>query len=126
LLTIVSLSSVTTAAAQPARYDGVYAGSQILTDKGPSPNYSQCLPGPFKRHLVVKDGVATYTYNPTYQGQVTGTVGADGDVSASASEPTGGVSLSGKIQGDDFTGEVWSLYCTYSLTLKRVPSPKAE
>ena len=107
--------------AQAAQYDGVYAGSQTLTEGGSAPNYSQCLRGPFKRRLVVKDGAATYTYNPTYQGQVTGTVNADGDVSATAAEPSGGVGLSGKIAGDAFTGEVWSLYCTYSLELKRVP-----
>jgi hypothetical protein len=109
------------ALAQAAKYDGVYAGSQTLTDHSVDNNYAQCLRGPFKRRLIVKDGVAVYTYNPTYQGQVTGTVSTDGDVSGSTSEPTGGVALSGKIQGDDFTGEVWSMYCTYALQLKRVP-----
>ena len=109
------------AAAQPSQYDGVYAGTQTLTERGPVANYSQCLKGPFKRKLVVRDGTATYTFNPTYQGQVTGTVSPDGGISGSAPEPSGGVALSGKIEGDVFTGEVWSLYCTYSLELKRLP-----
>jgi hypothetical protein len=118
---IASTSFHNDALAQATKYDGTYLGSQTLTEKGSDNNYSQCLRGPFKRRLVVKDGVAAYTYNPTYQGRVTGTVSADGDVSGSTSEPTGGVVLAGKIQGDDFTGEVWSLYCTYSLQLKRAP-----
>ena len=50
-------------------------------------NYSECLRGPFKRRLVVKGAAATYTYNPSYQGEVTGTVSADGDVSGSSSTP---------------------------------------
>ncbi len=100
--------------AQTEKFDGTYAGTETLTEHGPVTNYSQCLKGPFKRRLVVKAGTATYTFNPTYQGQVVGTVNADGDVSGSTSEPTGGVAISGKIEGDAFTGEVWSLYCTYS------------
>jgi len=105
--------------AQVSRFDGTYAGLQTLSES--DANYGRCLKGPFKRKLVVKDGAATYTFNPTYQGQVTGTVSADGDVSGSVAEPSGGVGLAGKIEGDDLTGEVWSLYCTYTLKLKRVP-----
>jgi hypothetical protein len=116
-----SIVAVTSAAAQPASYDGVYAGQEVLTENSSDQNYSQCLKGPFKRKLILKDGTATYTYNPTTQALVTGTVSADGDVSAGAQTPSGGVSLSGKIAGDQFTGEIWSLYCTYSLQLKRVP-----
>jgi hypothetical protein len=114
------LSLVPLAAAQTTQFDGTYAGTQTLSENGSVANYSECLKGPFKRKLVVKDGAAIYTFNPTYQGQVTGTVNADGDVSGSASDPSGGEALSGRIAGDDFTGEVWSLYCTYSLQLKRV------
>jgi len=109
------------ATAQTGRFDGTYAGLQTLTDSGSTPNYSKCLRGPFKRRLVVSGTTATYTYNPTYQGAVTGTVSADGDVSGSDSAATGGVNLSGRIAGDTFSGEVWSLYCTYSVQLKRVP-----
>jgi hypothetical protein len=105
--------------AQVSRFDGTYAGLQTLSDS--ASNYGRCLKGPFKRKLVVKDGTATYTFNPTYQGQVTGTVSADGDVHGSVAEPSGGVGLAGTIEGDDLTGEVWSLYCTYTLKLKRVP-----
>ena len=108
--------------AQPAKYDGVYAGLQTLTEKSSANNYSKCLKGPFKRKLVIKDGTATYVFNPTYQGQVTGSVGEGGDVAATDPAATGGgVSLAGKIQGDEFAGEIWSLYCTYSLQLTRVP-----
>ncbi len=109
------------AAAQVVKYDGTYVGLQTLTeDSAGNQNYSKCLKGPFKRRLVVKDGAVTYTYNPTYQGTVTGSVSADGDVTASASPPSGGVSLSGKIEGDDFTGKILSVICTYSLRLRRV------
>jgi hypothetical protein len=31
------------------------------------------------------------------------------------------VALVGKIAGDQFSGKVWSIICTYSLDLKRVP-----
>jgi hypothetical protein len=106
--------------AQSAQYDGIYTGSQKLSDGGPVANYSQCLRGPFKRRMVVKDSVATYTFNPTYQGQVRGSVTADGDVSGSSPEPAGGVALSGRIVGDGFSGQVWSLYCTYDVELKRL------
>jgi hypothetical protein len=106
--------------AQSAQYDGVYAGTQTLSESGPVANYSQCLKGPFKRHMVVKDGIVTYTFNPTYNGQVTGPVSADGDVSASAPNPAGGVVLTGKIAGEGFSGEVFSLYCTYAVELKRL------
>jgi hypothetical protein len=116
----LSLSAVP-ADAQSAPYDGVYAGSQTLSEKGPVVNYSQCLKGPFKRRMVVKDSVVTYTFNPTTSGEVTGPVSADGDVSGSAPEPAGGVVLTGKIVGDGFSGEVWSLYCTYAVELKRLP-----
>ncbi|HXO02546.1 MAG TPA: hypothetical protein VN900_10850 [Stellaceae bacterium] len=119
-LSITAVTLGKSAHAQTGKFDGIYAGSQTLTDSGPVTNYSQCLRGPFKRKLVVKDGIATYTFNPTYQGRVIGTINADGDVSGAAREPSGGVSLSGKIAGGAFTGEVWSLYCTYTLQLKRV------
>jgi hypothetical protein len=105
--------------AQVEKYDGIYAGIQTLMDSAPGGNYSKCLHGPFKRRLVIKYGTATYVYNPTYQGEVFGTVNADGVVSASASTLSGGASLSGKIDGDLFTGKVWSLICTYSVRLKR-------
>jgi hypothetical protein len=121
LVSIVIVTDIGFAAAQSAKYDGTYAGLQTLSEDGSVANYSKCLRGPFKRRLVVKGDAVTYEYNPTYHGDVTGTVNADGDVSAGASTTSGGVSLSGKIQGDDFTGEVWSLYCTYSLRLKRAP-----
>ena len=116
----ISISPINFALAQSKKHDGIYAGSQTLAENGSVANYSKCLPGPFKRKLVVKDGAFTYTYNPTYQGQIAGTVNADGDLAAGASSQTEGVSLSGRIQGDDLTGEVWSLYCTYAIALKRV------
>lgn len=121
-LAALLLAAASSAAdAQSVQYDGVYAGTQRLTDGGPVANYSKCLKGPFKRRMVVKDSVATYTFNPTYQGQVSGSVTPDGDVSGSSPEPTGGVALSGRIIGDGFTGQVWSLYCTYDVELKRAP-----
>ena len=121
LLGITQITDMNSARADAGRFDGVYAGTQTLTENSSVINYSQCLKGPFKRKLVVKGGMATYVFNPTYQGLVTGVVDTDGDVSANAAEPSGGVSLSGRIEGDAFTGEIWSLYCTYSLQLKRVP-----
>jgi hypothetical protein len=105
---------------QGEKFDGTYQGMQALDESASAGNYSQCLKGPFKRRLVVKGGTATYTYNPTYQGQVAAVVSADGDVSGTAAD-SGGVAISGRIDGGDFTGEVWSLYCTYSVKLKRVP-----
>jgi hypothetical protein len=121
VIAIAWASHATSAEAQNNKFDGIYVGLQTLTEKPAGGNYSQCLKGPFKRQLVVKAGTASYTYNPTYQGQVAATVSADGDVRGSSSEPTGGVGLAGKIDGDNFTGEVWSLYCTYSVDLKRAP-----
>jgi hypothetical protein len=120
-ISILAATRIGPANAQTGQFNGTYAGVQTLEENGSVANYAECLKGPFKRRLVIKDGAATYVFNPTYQGTATGTVSPDGDVSAAAAEPSGGVSLSGKIQGDDFTGEVWSLYCTYSLQLKRVP-----
>ncbi len=108
------------AAAQTSQFDGTYAGSQTLSQDAQAQNYSECLKGPFKRKLVVGNGTATYTYNPTYHGQLTATVSPDGDVRGGSSEGSG-VALSGKIEGNAFTGEVWSPYCTYSLSLKRAP-----
>lgn len=109
------------AKAQAAGFDGVYAGSQTLTEKSSVANYSKCLRGPFKRKLVVTGSTVSYVYNPTYQGTVTGTITPDGNVTASEDTPAGGVRLSGRIEGDSFNGEVWSLYCTYTLNLKRAP-----
>jgi hypothetical protein len=120
-LGIASVLGVNTASAQTAQYDGVYKGTQTLTDDPNDHNYSKCLKGPFKRQMVVKDGAATYTYNPTYQGQVVGTVAADGTITGSEETSAGGVALVGKIDGDQFTGKVWSIICTYALDLKRVP-----
>jgi hypothetical protein len=122
-LAVFSISALTVkpATAQSTKYDGIYAGTQTLTDKSSDDNYSGCLKGPFKRKLVVKGGAVSYVYNPSYQGTVTGTVNADGDVSGTASTPGGGASLSGRIEGDVFTGEVWSVICTYALEMKRVP-----
>jgi hypothetical protein len=121
LLGIIQIMCTSYARAYAGQFDGVYAGTQTLTENSSVINYSQCLHGPFKRKLVVKNGTVTYVFNPTYQGLVTGIVDADGDVSGDAAEPAGGVDLSGKIEGDNFTGEIWSLYCTYSLQLRRVP-----
>jgi len=118
---VIATAAGNSALAQSAAFDGTYAGSQTLTDKGPGGNYSQCLRGPFKRKLIVKDGAVTYTYNPTYHGEVAGTVNPGGDVTAYISTPEGGVRLAGHIDGDAFTGEVWSVICTYALELKRVP-----
>ena len=120
-LGIASVLGVNSASAQAAQYDGVYKGTQTLTDDPNDHNYSKCLKGPFKRQMVVKDGAATYTYNPTYQGQVVGTVAADGTITGSEETSAGGVALVGKIDGDQFTGKVWSIICTYALDLKRVP-----
>jgi hypothetical protein len=124
LLAFLSIGQVifyNEARADAGQFNGVYAGTQTLTENSSVINYSQCLKGPFKRKLVVQDGSVTYVFNPTYQGTVTGTVDADGDVSGNTAEPAGGVNLSGKIDGTSFTGEIWSLYCTYTLNLKRAP-----
>jgi hypothetical protein len=107
--------------AQLAQYNGVYAGTETLTTDPADHNYSQCLKGPFKRKMTVTDGKAVFIYNPGYAGQVSGIVSAEGDVSGSVETSSGGVALAGKIQGDAFTGKVWSIICTYSLDLKRVP-----
>ena len=109
------------ATAQSTNFDGVYAGTQTLTENGSVANYSKCLRGPFKRKLVIKGNIVSYVYNPTYQGTVTGTISVDGNVLASEDTPSGGVRLSGRIEGDNFKGQVWSLYCTYTLDLKRTP-----
>jgi hypothetical protein len=120
-LGIAAALGVIGAAAQTAQYDGVYKGTQTLTDDPNDHNYSKCLKGPFKRQLVIKDGTATYTYNPTYQGQVIGKISETGDVTGSEETSAGGVALFGKVEGDRFTGKVWSIICTYALDLKRVP-----
>ena len=120
-LGVALVSGMDSAAAQTAQYEGVYKGTQTLTDDPNDHNYSKCLKGPFKRQMVVNDGAATYTYNPTYQGQVVGTVAADGTITGSEETSAGGVALVGKIDGDQFTGKVWSIICTYTLDLKRVP-----
>jgi hypothetical protein len=120
-LGIVTGLGVGSALAQTAPFDGTYAGTQTLTDDPVEHNYSKCLKGPFKRKMVVKGGRAVYTYNPTYDGQVSGIVDADGNVSGSVETSSGGVALSGKIQGDQFTGKVWSIICSYAVDLKRAP-----
>jgi hypothetical protein len=109
------------ARAQSSPFDGSYLGTQTLTERSEDANFALCLRGPFKRTLVVRSGAVSYTYNPTYHSEVAGTVSADGDVSAEAATPEGGVKLSGKIQGNEFTGEVWSIYCTYAVKLTRHP-----
>jgi hypothetical protein len=119
MICVGGTSIANVALAQSANYNGTYAGLQTLTENVAFPNYSKCLRGPFKRKLVVTDGTITYAYNPKYHREVTGTVSVDGDVSAYLPTPDGGVKLAGKIQGDDFTGEVWSVLCTYSLELRR-------
>jgi hypothetical protein len=112
---------VNSAAAQTGLFDGTYAGTQTLTTDPDDHNYAQCLKGPFKRKMVIGNGAVTYTYNPSYDGQVTAEVDADGTVTGSVETSSGGVALFGKIQGDQFTGKVWSIICTYTLDLKRVP-----
>jgi hypothetical protein len=116
---VVQMIHQSEAHADASQFDGVYAGTQTLSDNSSVNNYSKCLKGPFKRKLVVEHGTVRYVFNPTYQGTVTGTVDADGKVSGTAKEPAGGVNLSGKIDGDAFIGEIRSLYCTYSLNLRR-------
>ena len=44
-----SVAGIDPTAAQTAQFDGVYAGTQTLTDKSSGHNYSKCLKGPFKR-----------------------------------------------------------------------------
>jgi hypothetical protein len=109
------------ALAQPVNYDGTYAGSQTLMENSAIGNYPNCLRGPFKRRMIVKDSTVSYTYNPTYQGAVTGTVTPGGEVTGYVATPEGGVRLTGKIAGDAFTGEVRSVICSYSLQLNRTP-----
>ena len=120
-LVLTCVHEVKSAAAQTAQFDGLYKGTQTLTDDPNDHNYSKCLKGPFKRKMEVKDGKALYIYNPSYDGQVTGAVDAGGNVSGSVDTSSGGVALFGKIEGDQFTGKVWSIICTYKLDLKRVP-----
>src|ERR1700735_3587969 len=88
---VVSATSIysSSVAAQSAKYDGVYSGTQTLTSSPPGGNYSKCLQGPFKRQLLVKNDAVTYVYNPTYKGKVAGTVDEDGSVSASAPDDGG-------------------------------------
>ena len=117
-LCVGMLGDAMPAGAQGTNYDGTYAGTQTLLESGG--NYSKCLKGPFKRKLSIKDGGVSYLYNPTYRGEATGADDADGGVTASTAEGAG-VKLTGRIQGDVLTGEVWSIFCTYSLNLKRIP-----
>jgi hypothetical protein len=120
-LGIASVVGMGIAAAQTAQFDGVYKGTQTLTDDPADHNYAKCLKGPFKRKMEIKDGKAVYTYNPSYDGTVPGTVDADGNISGSVETSSGGVALFGKIEGNQFSGKVWSIICTYSLDLKRAP-----
>jgi hypothetical protein len=120
-LGVASVATLNFAAAQTAQFDGTYTGTQTLTTDPDDHNYAQCLKGPFKRKMVIKDGAATYTYNPGYDGEVPGKVDAEGNVNGSIETSSGGVALFGKVQGGAFSGKVWSVICTYSLDLKRVP-----
>ena len=105
--------------AQTAQYDGDYVGMQTLVRD--ANNYRVCEGGPFQRVLHVRNGAVTYTYDPTFYKDLTGTVGADGTVTAFVPTANGGAKLEGKITGSDFVGKVGSAVCNFTLQLRKNP-----
>lgn len=97
-------------------YDGVYTGPETLMpdSRGKS---SHCGSTDENKSLQIRGGQVTYRYR---ERDLTGTVSADGSVSAAEPGHSGGVTLTGKVQSGVFTGETWSgAGCHFSLRLPR-------
>jgi hypothetical protein len=95
-------------------YDGEYEGTETLL-----PNMPSWCGGPFHRTLTIRSGQFSFTYNRTNFEKVTGVVDSQGAVSGFGTSASGGNKMTGKIQGDEFTGTIGSYICTYSLQMKK-------
>lgn len=99
-----------------APFDGDYVGTIVLTRT----NGNCGGTGPFPKSVRITHNKWAFTYNRTNRELISGTVNPDGTVSGFGTSSSGGNSLKGRIQGSEFTGEVGSAYCTYSLQLKKL------
>jgi hypothetical protein len=101
-----------------ASFDGDYVGTITLL---PSSQNNNCGgAGPFQRTVRISNNRWVFSFNPTRNESISGTVNLDGSTSGFGASNSGGNALKGRIQGTEFTGEVGSGYCAYSLQLKKL------
>ncbi len=97
------------------RFDGRYAGPLALL-----PDRTRRCPEapPIEREITVRNGRASFMYNPQVQQVLTGTVGADGSVRmADSLDRT--IATSGLFGADGFQGEHRSGLCAYSVRMTK-------
>ena len=97
-------------------YDGIYTGSETLMPDSRG-KASHCGTTGENKSLQIRGGQVTYHYR---ERDLTGTVSADGSVSAAEPGHAGGVTLTGKVQSGAFIGDTWSgAGCHFSLRLSK-------
>lgn len=105
------------AAAAPApagnRFDGRYTGVGTLTySRG-----SACGPQTLNRSVTVVNGNATFIIDGNRGSSATGAIQADGTVTMTSTQEA--TSVSGRFQGNAFTGEMRATTCHRTLELRR-------
>jgi len=95
-----------------APFDGDYIGTMSFVR-----GETKCTTSPFEKAIRVENGKWVLAYNDS--GTVIGTINSDGSTTGSGTSPSNGFTLTGRISGSNFTAQVSSSYCTYSLQLKK-------
>jgi hypothetical protein len=92
-----------------------------MTLSGNPNNKSDCgSSAPLDRTLSIQNGSVAFLYNAERNQRLSGTVSADGTISAFGAAPSGGNKLTAKVQGNTITGEIGSAFCQYALHLTKV------
>jgi hypothetical protein len=120
LLAAGSLAIADANATAQGTYDGDYMGTGTLTtDKATIKQGDSCA-NTLQVIVHIRNGQVSMSRHVQAEiVTITGTVGADGSISAFGASRYGGVNLKGKIDGAGFTGTSASVSCAYGFTLHK-------
>ena len=99
-----------------ANFDGQYVGELTLTKVVAG----DCTQPPLGAlyPLTISRGEVRFAYLPRFGTTLSGRVGENGNIKASARLPKGSVQMTGRIQGNNVTASIVSPSCNYTFKTK--------
>jgi len=99
-----------------ANFDGQYVGeltlTRVITGDCTRPPLGALYP------LTISSGEVRFAYLPRFGTTLSGRVGENGNIKASARLPKGFVQMTGRIQGNNVTASIVSPSCNYTFKTK--------
>ena len=99
-----------------AKFDGQYVGeltlTKVITGDCTQPPLGALYP------LTISRGEIRFAYLPRFGTTLSGKVGENGNIKASARLPKGFVQMTGRIQGNNITASIVSPSCNYTFQTK--------